>query len=1495
MLVSCIGSMYADGYVPDMMKAMSITVNDLDQTKFTTKGTPYTVTSAVVDGKSFTATFNNETAGGWTTSRNDYVANPEGKAINFNVRAQLKKNTTVSLRFPCKGYLYVYGYGSSSTGTPITTLATEKIDDQIISMANTKELIAVSGDESTSVNAYVTQKFIALKGSATLYIDNQNSIYFYGFCFVPEESIVLETKPYAAYKDGTLTFRYDNKWEDSDDETFLINGGYGGWSTVRETTTTVVFDPSFASYTGVESTSSWFYNFSKLETVSGLGNLILQDNTEESMTSMGNMFYGCSNLTSIDTDKLNTENVESMGSMFYGCSSLQSLDVSNFNTKNVIGMGSMFYGCSSLQSLDVSNFNTQNVTNMSNMFYGCSSLQSLDVSNFNTQNVIGMGYMFYGCSSLQSLDVSNFNTQNVAGMSGMFYNCSNLTGIDVSSFDTQHVTSMASMFNGCSGLKSLNVSKFSTKNVTSIASMFYGCSGLSLLDLRSFSTESLTEATGLYDACKDDLQVLLPEGWNVDAMTRIAALEPIGNFLYNIYKDNHAVLAYRNEAVSISGEMVVPSKIEYQGEEYKVTKVGRISYAAETPERQLFTILSDEEYLKVTSITFEDGIEEIDDSYLGCYVHATSINIPKSVRYMSPGTYRMQNGRNYLYTDENGRFLSDVTFNVAADNQAYTSVDGVLYDKEMKTLLRCPRNKTGEFVVPNGIEALAWGAFRSCGQLESVVLPVGLKTVGEEAATSGVFNECYKLAKINIPSTVEYMSYRAFYTNRSAGLKEIYCYITEPKAYDDNVMQMFMNYSTPTLYVPYGTKELYQNTEGWQNFENIVELQEEITVNNVIAGDYMYTLYNEDHHAEMQGIVNTLSGDVVIPATVEYGGKKYSVTKVNSVTSSYYYDEENHSYERKRDGEEDYTKVTSMTFKDGIESISDPLLGFYYHCKMINIPKSVNYISPRTIMCGAGSHYGGYDDATRIDNSIGVTAFHLNDITFNVDIENGVYSSVDGVLYDKYMKTLLRCPRNIEGTFVVPDGVESIGIGAFASCIFVKEIKFPETVKEFVIADEDLSSYRASGVFYGCYSLEDIEIPNAVQNIGKNCFAYCQNLKRIRMPESLTDINTQAFAYMQGTEEIDWNGCTVSNIIAEGYSIPVVSLPDYVKNIKGGGPLFSSEVIPEEFVMPPSIETLEINRLFSSMHASETLNPLKKLYFLMDFMPDIAENFFGVDVVYQRVGNRVVMEELFPQTWADQCTLYVPENLVETYKAHAVWGKFPNIVGVEVTREIEPIETETTIAFAESDFVNADNTPVDLNNTVVNDTYFSINNNSNTDGYYDATDQCIVISKTTADDAMTTVMASELGSADFVSNYTGMVVEINGAGSIKIKAQTVGNIRLAVKTGNADAKAYEQAEKGDIIINYNVSENTYVYIYAVDANNQQQSLNNMDITDSENAVKVYSVTVIPSVTAIENVSATIPSAVYGKIYSIDGKQISQPQKGLNILKMSDGTTRKIVR
>ena len=138
------------------------------------------------------------------------------------------------------------------------------------------------------------------------------------------------------------------------------------------------------------------------------------------------------------------------------------------NTSNVTSMNDMFSGCSGLTALDVSSFDTSKVTNMSNMFEECRGLTSLDVSSFDTSNVIDMNSMFSGCASLTSLTLSNFNTSNVTSMDTMFNDCTKLESLDLSGWDTSKVTSMGTMFRRCNALKRIFMSGCTENTITSI-------------------------------------------------------------------------------------------------------------------------------------------------------------------------------------------------------------------------------------------------------------------------------------------------------------------------------------------------------------------------------------------------------------------------------------------------------------------------------------------------------------------------------------------------------------------------------------------------------------------------------------------------------------------------------------------------------------------------------------------------------------------------------------------------------------------------------------------------------------------------------------------------------------------------------------------------------------------------------------------------------------------------------------------------------------------
>ena len=213
------------------------------------------------------------------------------------------------------------------------------------------------------------------------------------------------------------------------------------------------------------------------------------------------MFYGCSNLASVDVSGFNTSQITNMNSMFYGCDSLEKLDLSGFDTSRVKDMGWMFYGCGSLLTLEVGGFDTNCVTDMSWMFYGCGGLTDLQVGSFDTGKVTDMNNMFGRCGGLTSLNVSSFDTSHVTDMGWMFGGCGGLTAFDMSGFNTSRVTNMQGMFSACGNLGELNLSSFNTAQVKNMRDMFHDCTSLTNVDLSSFDTSQVIYMDRMFHNC----------------------------------------------------------------------------------------------------------------------------------------------------------------------------------------------------------------------------------------------------------------------------------------------------------------------------------------------------------------------------------------------------------------------------------------------------------------------------------------------------------------------------------------------------------------------------------------------------------------------------------------------------------------------------------------------------------------------------------------------------------------------------------------------------------------------------------------------------------------------------------------------------------------------------------------------------------------------------------------------------------------------------------
>jgi hypothetical protein len=82
-------------------------------------------------------------------------------------------------------------------------------------------------------------------------------------------------------------------------------------------------------------------------------------------------------------------------------------------------------------------------------------------------------------------------------------------------------------------------------------------------------------------------------------------------------------------------------------------------------------------------------------------------------------------------------------------NPAYSSLDGVLFDKSQTTLIQCPQGRKGTYIIPEGVTTLTDDSFTHCSQLTSVTIPETVTSLGWST-----FSDCTGLTSIAIPKNV---------------------------------------------------------------------------------------------------------------------------------------------------------------------------------------------------------------------------------------------------------------------------------------------------------------------------------------------------------------------------------------------------------------------------------------------------------------------------------------------------------------------------------------------------------------------------------------------------------------------------------------------------------------------------------------------------------------------------------------------------------------------
>jgi hypothetical protein len=156
----------------------------------------------------------------------------------------------------------------------------------------------------------------------------------------------------------------------------------------------------------------------------------------------------------------------------------------------------------------------------------------------------------------------------------------------------------------------------------------------------------------------------------------------------------------------------------------------------------------------LTSITIPSSVTAIGDYAFNFCSSLTSVTIPSSVRTIGWQAFYGCSSLTGITIPssvtaiEEGAFLrcsSLIGITVDSKNPAYTSVDGVLFDKNVRTIIAYPGGKKGSYAIPSSVTAIGEGAFFDCSSLTGVTIPSSVTAIENYA-----FNNCSSLASVTL-------------------------------------------------------------------------------------------------------------------------------------------------------------------------------------------------------------------------------------------------------------------------------------------------------------------------------------------------------------------------------------------------------------------------------------------------------------------------------------------------------------------------------------------------------------------------------------------------------------------------------------------------------------------------------------------------------------------------------------------------------------------------
>lgn len=708
-------------------------------------------------------------------------------------------------------------------------------------------------------------------------------------------------------------------------------------------------------------------------------------------------------------------------------------------------------------------------------FAECKSLATLTVEPGVRLSVIGEG-SFSGCSALTSLSIpATVNTIR----DGAFENCSSLSTV---SFEANGVSLEfgKNVFANCTSLTTITI----PANVSKIPGIFGGCTSLSEVLVDSASPYFTGEAGVIFNSDKTEI-IYYPQGKS----GRYVIPSGVTTIANGVFRGN-----------TVIEELVIPNTVSYIGEEaFRASKIGKITFEGDTYAESLtiaksafqgayfenydFTLPSHtkhigeyafaEIYFNNQTIVLNEGVETLGD-YAFYFPNGTgggAITIPASV--VSIGKY--------CFSGDSFPGLPDfpcfVGVNFTKENSSLTSIGDFAFYKN-------PRITSAE--LPDSVKTIGNYAFYECKNLATLTLPASLQEIGAYAFASASYSNMLMITELTVPEGVRSIGAHAFE----------HCQLLTSVTFEGTVSSPDLVLGTTYLrsYMKDGV-EMFAVERGNVFASCNKLLTVNLSPNITTLGDYCFASAGDAGFAVNIAPESRLA---TIGSYCFYKSRLTSFTVPATVRNLSPIEEYGVTVDRLGIGE--YAFATSTGYLTSITFLKDnnsyPLTIGYFafenqdKLEALELPaRLASYTSASGEVIAPLAN-----GALVFYNATGLT-------TLTSESGSGAYTVIDGVLYTADIKELVFCPAFLSGKISVPDTVTKIHSYAFMGCQAVTEISFSEQSALVTVGDYS---------FYGC-GISEITLPDGLVSIGEGAFVGCRNLEEVTLSKSLNSIDVLVF------------------------------------------------------------------------------------------------------------------------------------------------------------------------------------------------------------------------------------------------------------------------------------------------------------------------------------------------------------------------------------------------